>query len=70
MKIFVCTSCGSADIQQDAFIHYNDRENITSFDNLYCENCEGSCSVNEVEVPEDFDVYSDIYEEPNGNTSI
>lgn len=63
MRIYVCTNCGSADIQQDAYIHYNDRQNIQGFDDLYCENCESSCKVKEVEVPDDFDIYNDLYKE-------
>ena len=54
MKIFVCTYCGSSNIQQDAWETYDD---------LYCENCESSCSIKEVEVPDDFDIYNDLYSE-------
>lgn len=61
--IHVCTNCGSANIQQDAWVHYNDRQNIQTFDDLYCENCESSCNTNEVEVPDDFDIYNDLYSE-------
>lgn len=61
--IYVCTECGSADITQDATWHYNDRENIQGFDDLWCANCEQECHTNEVEVPITFDVYSDIYKE-------
>ena len=63
--IHVCTNCGSANIQQDAWVHYNDRQNVQTFDDLYCENCESPCSTQEVEVPDDFDVYSDLYKEGN-----
>ena len=63
MKICVCTRCGSANILQDAFVHINNEDDVRTFDDLYCENCESSCQVNEVEVPEDFDVYSDSYKE-------
>ena len=61
--IYVCTQCGSANIQQDALVHYNDRLNIETFDYLYCENCESSCNTNVVEVPDDFDIYNDLYSE-------
>lgn len=61
MKVHVCTYCGSANIQQDAWIHYNDQENVQGFDDLFCENCQQSCTTDTVEVPDDFDVYSDIY---------
>lgn len=63
MKIEVCTHCGSADIEQDAYVHLNDRENVKTFDDLYCCNCDSSCRVKEVEVPDNFDIYSDIHEE-------
>ena len=62
--IDVCTHCGSADIVQDAWVHYNNREDVSTFDDLYCENCESSCKTNEVEVPDDFDIYNDLYKEP------
>jgi transcription elongation factor Elf1 len=61
MKIHVCTRCGSGNVLQDVFVHYNDRKNVQAFDDIYCENCESFCETNEVEVPDDFDVYSDIY---------
>ena len=32
--IYVCTHCGSANIQQDAWVHYNDRQNVQTFDDL------------------------------------
>lgn len=63
MKIHVCTNCGSANIQRDAWVHLNDPESVRTFDDLYCENCESSCNTKEVEVDDDFDVYTDIYKE-------
>ena len=33
--IHVCTHCGSADIVQDAWVHYNDRDDVATFDDLY-----------------------------------
>lgn len=61
--VSVCTYCGSANIQQDAFVHYNDRENVQTFDELYCVNCGSSCKACEVTVPASFDVYFDLYTE-------
>lgn len=61
--VYVCTRCGSANIQQDALVYYNNREDVHTFDDLYCENCESSCKTKEVEVPDDFDIYTDIYSE-------
>ena len=61
--IHVCTHCDSADIVQDAWVHYNNRGDISTFDDLYCRRCESQCKTNEVEVPDDFDIYNDIYSE-------
>lgn len=61
MKVKVCTTCGSANIQQDAWVHLNEPEDIQTFPELYCENCESACKVKEVEVPDDFDIYDDVY---------
>ena len=61
--IYVCTHCDSADIVQDAWVHYNNRDDISTFDDLYCRRCESQCKTNEVEVPDDFDIYNDIYSE-------
>lgn len=64
MKIIhVCTLCGSANIEQDAWVHYNDREDIKTFDDLYCIHCDASCGTTEVEVPDAFDIYNDLYKE-------
>jgi transcription elongation factor Elf1 len=61
MKVKVCIHCGSAHIQQDAWVHLNKPTDIQTFDDLYCENCEFSCKTKEVEVPDDFDIYNDLY---------
>jgi hypothetical protein len=63
MKVYVCTNCGSANIQQDAWVHYNDRDSVTTFDDLWCKGCMSPCNTNYVDVPDDFDVYSDTYSE-------
>ena len=64
MKVKVCTNCGSANVQQDAWVHLNEPTDIQTFDDLYCEDCESSCKTKEVEVPDDFNIYNDLYEEP------
>ena len=61
--IHVCTHCGSANVLMDAFVHANDPEDVRTFDDQYCEKCESSCKTKEVEVPDDFDIYNDIYSE-------
>lgn len=63
MKVYVCTNCGSANIHQDAWVHYNNREDIQTYDDLYCENCESSCNAREVEVTRAFNIYTDLYKE-------
>ena len=51
----VCTTCGSADVLIDAFVHANDPDDVRTFDDCYCQRCDGECSLTTVEVPEDFD---------------
>ena len=60
--VHVCAYCDSA-IVQDAWVHYNNRDDISTFDDLYCRRCESRCKTIEVEVPDDFDIYNDIYSE-------
>lgn len=63
MQVEVCTTCGSGNVLIDAFVHANDPDDVRTFDDKYCENCEGSCKTHTVTVPSDFDVYSDTYKE-------
>lgn len=60
-NVVVCTHCGSANIFTDSFVHANNPDDVRTFDAQYCENCEESCKTQLVEVPDDFDVYSDIF---------
>lgn len=62
--IQICTHCGSGNVMRDAWVAVNDPDNVRTFDDLYCENCESSCNTQEVEVPDDFDIYNDLYKEP------
>lgn len=48
---------------RDAWVAVNDPDDVQTFDDLYCENCESSCNTQEVEVPDDFDIYNDLYKE-------
>lgn len=61
--IYVC-HCGSPRVLQDAYKHVNTGE-VTTSDDLVCADCgyEGRY-FNEVEVPDDFDLYTDTYTEP------
>ena len=61
--IYVCP-CGSPRVLQDAYKYVNTGLVIT-YDNLVCADCgyDGRY-FNEVEVPDDFDLDTDIYTEP------
>ena len=59
--IRVCTTCGSSNVLADAFVHVNNPDDVRTFDDCYCENCESSCKTQKVEVPDDFDECGDIY---------
>lgn len=61
--IQVCTYCGSGNVLVDAFVHINNPDDVRTYDDCYCENCESSCSTTEVEVPDDFNIYNDLYQE-------
>ena len=50
-KEFQCTSCGGNRVLCDAWVNLNDPEDVRTFDQTYCEDCDGECSVREVEVP-------------------
>jgi hypothetical protein len=49
-KEFQCTSCGGNRVLCDAWVSLNDPEDVRTFDQTYCEDCDGECSVREVEV--------------------
>ncbi len=59
----ICTHCGSGNVMRDAWVPVNDPDNVREFDDLYCENCQSSCQINTVEVPDDFDPETDTYKE-------
>ena len=68
MKVMICDQCGSANVLYDAFVHVNDPTDVRTFDDTYCEDCETSNpGLTEVEVGEDFDIYSDNVFELTGN---
>ena len=52
-KEFQCTSCGGNRVLCDAWVNLNDDEDVRTFDQTYCEDCDGECSVREVEVPDE-----------------
>jgi hypothetical protein len=42
----------------DAWVNLNDPEDVRTFDQTYCEDCDGECSVTEVEVTDDVEYQS------------
>lgn len=61
-KIHVCTTCGSPRVTWDALVHPN-RGETTLLDSADCEDCDGQCNTQEVEVADDFDIDTDFYKE-------
>ena len=57
-KEFQCTSCGGNRVLCDAWVNLNDPEDVRTFDQTYCEDCDGECSVREVEVPDEVEYQS------------
>ena len=58
-KEFQCTSCGGNRVLCDAWVNLNDPEDVRTFDQTYCEDCDGECSVREVEVTDDVEYQSE-----------
>lgn len=63
MKIHVCKYCGCANIYQDAYYRVN-ADDYSTYDDMVCGGCsaEGSNITVEVEVDDDFDIDSDIFD--------
>ena len=55
-KEFQCTSCHGNNVLCDAWVSLNDPEDVRLFDQAFCEDCDGECSVEEVEVPDEDEV--------------
>ena len=53
---YICTECGSDNIKWDAWAAYNEEtqemELDNWFDNTYCIECDGECSINKVPMEE------------------
>lgn len=64
-KEFQCTSCGGNRVLCDAWVNLNDDEDVRTFDQTYCEDCDGECSVQEVDVDEDFRSFEMFSEQGN-----
>jgi hypothetical protein len=50
---WVCTKCGGANVMQDAWVNVNDPDDVRTFDDTYCLDCEESCGVVEREDSDD-----------------
>lgn len=44
---YVCSTCGSPDVVQDAWVSVNGYEIETTFDNFHCYECDGETSIKE-----------------------
>lgn len=62
MKVHVCTTCGSPRVFADAFAALNTDE-VRTYDDTHCDDCDGECRTHEVEVSDDFDLETDFYKE-------
>ena len=40
MKLWTCPDCGSTDIGQDAYVNANDGDDVSSFDDMHCHECD------------------------------
>lgn len=58
--IHVCKHCGSPRVSQDALAYMNTNEVLT-YDDVHCHDCDGETSTTEVEVRDDFDLDTDFY---------
>jgi hypothetical protein len=59
-KEFQCTSCHGNNVLCDAWVSLNDPEDVRIFDQAFCEDCDGECSVVEVEVTDDDDDENEV----------
>ena len=41
----VCRECGSANVYWDAYVGVNDPEDVRTFDNVFCDDCEVQTSL-------------------------
>ena len=60
--IRVCNYCGSPRVFADAYVNLNDPEDVATFDDVFCEKCDGPASVTTVKVPKDFSIETDVYD--------
>jgi hypothetical protein len=52
----ICTECGSTDVRRDAWANWcekiQDWELAEVYDNAFCIDCDGECSIKEEEIEE------------------
>lgn len=58
--ISVCNYCGSPRVFRDALAAIN-TDVVHTYDNTYCEDCAGECSVTEEAVVDAFDLATNFY---------
>lgn len=58
-KVHVCTHCGSPRVFADAWASLNTDE-VRTYDNTHCDDCDGECRTKEIEVPDEFDLDIDF----------
>ena len=58
--VSVCTHCGSPRVFHDAYAAINS-DDVRTFDDTFCDDCEGECSVVDVKVRDDFDIETDFF---------
>lgn len=64
----VCIACGSPRVYHDAYAAINS-EDVLTFDDIHCMDCEGETSTHTVTVPADFDIETDFWKEENCKTA-
>ena len=59
--ISVCTHCGSPRVFSDAYAAINSDE-VRTFDDTFCDDCERPSRVTDVSVPDTFDIDTDTFD--------
>lgn len=59
-SVHVCTHCGSPRVYADAWAALN-TDDVRTYDDLHCDDCEGPCRAEMIEVGDAFDLETDFY---------
>jgi DnaJ-class molecular chaperone len=62
MNIYVCKKCGSPRVWADTYISLN-TDDVCKSGVSFCDDCNDECTVEAVDVPDDFDLATDFYED-------